>query len=270
MKMIILFLAGSIGLASVVSAQENVELKRTDHIDRVTYSITNKNVYPVTVTLEGEYRNLKPSSPLPVTEVIPALSEKQVITFNAQDKRVSASVRVTYSYFMGDVNAHHHNEHTYQLPYRLGDSRRVSQTYNGTFSHTGQLMYAVDFEMPVGTGVYASRSGVVVDLEERFDEGGEDPSYYEKTNFVTIMHSDGTFADYTHLRVNGVMASIGQRVRTGQLIAYSGATGYVSGPHLHFHVKMVDKNGNFYTIPTRFRSDKADEPLVKGVHYKAL
>jgi murein DD-endopeptidase MepM/ murein hydrolase activator NlpD len=51
-----------------------------------------------------------------------------------------------------------------------------------------------------------------------------------------VLHDDGTFGVYAHLRQGSALVRPGQRVSNGQLIAQSGNSGYSTGPHLHFAV----------------------------------
>ncbi|MER7520719.1 M23 family metallopeptidase [Streptomyces sp. NPDC126499] len=100
----------------------------------------------------------------------------------------------------------------------------------GTWSkgyHTGQ-----DFAVPSGTTVRAAGPGRVV----RAGYGG---SYgYE----VVIRHGDGRYTQYAHL--SRIDVSVGQSVPAGRRIALSGATGRVTGPHLHFEVRTTPYFGS--------------------------
>ncbi len=98
------------------------------------------------------------------------------------------------------------------------------------------IQYAVDFSMPEGTTVCAARDGVVVDLMESSEVGGPDRNYKDDANFVSIAHDDGTIGEYVHLKRDGVLVEIGDKVKAGQPIALSGNTGYSTAPHLHFGV----------------------------------
>jgi murein DD-endopeptidase MepM/ murein hydrolase activator NlpD len=49
----------------------------------------------------------------------------------------------------------------YELPFELGARFRVLQGYGGTYSHTGDSHYSLDFSMPEGTQTCAARSGIV-------------------------------------------------------------------------------------------------------------
>ncbi|AXG82434.1 peptidase M23 [Streptomyces paludis] len=86
--------------------------------------------------------------------------------------------------------------------------------------HTG-----VDFVVPSGTAVKAIGPGEVVTAGAGGDYG----------NQVVIRHEDGTYSQYAHL--SQVKAVVGQSVLGGALIGWSGATGNVTGPHLHFEIR---------------------------------
>ncbi|GAB2940213.1 MULTISPECIES: M23 family metallopeptidase [Streptomyces] len=94
-------------------------------------------------------------------------------------------------------------------------------------SHTG-----VDFHAASGTPVHAVGAGTVV-------EAGWGGAY---GNNVVIKMNDGTFTQYGHLSSIGV--SVGQTVTPGQQIGLSGATGNVTGPHLHFEARTTAEYGS--------------------------
>ena len=80
----------------------------------------------------------------------------------------------------------------------------------------------------MGTPVRAGNSGVVVLAR---------PLYYEG-NCVVIDHGLGLFTISMHL--SRIDVKEGQRVATGERIGLSGATGRVTGPHLHWAVRWQD------------------------------
>jgi murein DD-endopeptidase MepM/ murein hydrolase activator NlpD len=94
-------------------------------------------------------------------------------------------------------------------------------------SHTG-----VDFHAATGTSVHAVGAGTVV-------EAGWGGSY---GNQIVIKMNDGTYTQYGHLSSVGV--SVGQQVTPGQQIGLSGATGNVTGPHLHFEARTSPEYGS--------------------------
>lgn len=87
--------------------------------------------------------------------------------------------------------------------------------------HTG-----LDFAANVGTPVYAACSGTVT-VAGMFKIGG---------NMIRIATGTGLDTLYAHL--SGFAVTVGQHVEAGQLIGYVGATGMVTGPHLHFEVQI--------------------------------
>ncbi|MDE2038073.1 MAG: peptidoglycan DD-metalloendopeptidase family protein [Patescibacteria group bacterium] len=99
-----------------------------------------------------------------------------------------------------------------------------SQIYNG-HGHDG-----VDFRASIGTPVKAALGGVIV------GESDTDaiPGCYSFGKWIMIKHPDGLSTLYAHLSLQ--TAAVGQEVGTGQVIGYSGNTGYTTGPHLHFGV----------------------------------
>ena len=68
------------------------------------------------------------------------------------------------------------------------------------------------------------------------------------------MHSDGTFADYSHLKLQGAVVKKGEFIKKDQLLGYSGSTGFESGPHLHFAVLMNRTDGKRIFIETKFKT----------------
>ncbi|WP_428950992.1 M23 family metallopeptidase [Streptomyces sp. cg35] len=93
--------------------------------------------------------------------------------------------------------------------------------------HTG-----TDFVVPTGTSIKAVGAGTVV-------SAGLDGAY---GNEVVIQHADGRYSQYAHMSSVGV--SSGQTVTAGQQIGLSGATGNVTGPHLHFEIRTSPSYGS--------------------------
>ncbi len=93
-----------------------------------------------------------------------------------------------------------------------------------------------DFRAKRGTPVYASNSGVVRMARNLFYSG----------NMVIVDHGINIFSLYAHL--SKIQVAAGQIIARGQQIGLSGATGRVSGPHLHWAVKI---NG-VYVDPLQF------------------
>jgi murein DD-endopeptidase MepM/ murein hydrolase activator NlpD len=153
----------------------------------------------------------------------------------------------------------------YGLPFKKGAKYRVVQGYGGLFSH--RHIAAIDFEMPVGTPVYAARGGMVYSYKDDSDEGGPLSKYKNKANYIIIKHNDGSFGCYWHLQKNGVLVKDGQ-VSEGQQIGISGATGLVVRPHLHFSVKLkLNYQMNSFTR-TKFKTASGLILLQRGEVYE--
>lgn len=93
---------------------------------------------------------------------------------------------------------------------------------------SGKYHGAVDFGVSVGTPVYAAADGIVVTSTW----GGSDSYGY----YIKIKHYNGLYTLYAH--ASSLVVSVGQEVKQGQLIMYSGNTGNSTGPHLHFEVRV--------------------------------
>ncbi len=133
----------------------------------------------------------------------------------------------------------------YALPYPRGQTFAVLQGFHGAFSHRGSNEFAVDFDCPVATPVLATRPGIVIVTNANAQGSGTTPDFldYKRTNFVIVMHEDGTLGEYMHLAPATVQVKPGQQVGRGQELALSGNTGFSSTPHLHFQVMTAAPDG---------------------------
>lgn len=94
----------------------------------------------------------------------------------------------------------------------------------------------MDIGVPEGTPIHAADSGTVIDAEWISGYG----------NAVIIDHGNGMQTVYAHN--SGFAVSVGEAVSKGQVIAYAGQTGYATGPHCHFEVRVngvVDNPRNY-------------------------
>ncbi|WP_128379433.1 M23 family metallopeptidase [Streptomyces cavernae] len=109
----------------------------------------------------------------------------------------------------------------------VGTPYRMSGSMWSSGYHTG-----VDFAAPTGTSLEAVGAGTVV-------SAGWGGAY---GNQVVIQLDDGKYAQYAHL--SSLSVSAGQRVAAGQQVGLSGATGNVTGPHLHFEIRTGPDYGS--------------------------
>ncbi|MEU2746034.1 peptidoglycan DD-metalloendopeptidase family protein [Streptomyces collinus] len=109
----------------------------------------------------------------------------------------------------------------------VGTPYRMSGSMWSSGYHTG-----VDFVVPTGTSLKAVGAGTVV-------SAGWGGAY---GNQVVIKLNDGHYAQYAHL--SQLSVSAGQTVTAGQQVGLSGATGNVTGPHLHFEIRTTPDYGS--------------------------
>ncbi|MCB1518060.1 MAG: M23 family metallopeptidase [Hyphomicrobiaceae bacterium] len=94
-----------------------------------------------------------------------------------------------------------------------------------------QLHAGVDLAAPTGTPIYASGDGII--------ERAQWVSGYGR--YIKIKHVNGYETAYGHMSRFADGMEPGVRVHQGQIIGYVGSTGYSTGPHLHFEIRI---NGN--------------------------
>ncbi|MEV5333501.1 M23 family metallopeptidase [Streptomyces werraensis] len=109
----------------------------------------------------------------------------------------------------------------------IGTAYKVAGSMWSSGYHTG-----VDFSVPTGTSLKAVGAGTVV-------SAGWGGAY---GNQVVIQLNDGHYAQYAHL--SSLSVSAGQTVSAGQQVGLSGATGNVTGPHLHFEIRTSPDYGS--------------------------
>ena len=109
----------------------------------------------------------------------------------------------------------------------------------GWYYSDGSLHRAIDFEASVGTPIFAAEDGTVTSAH-RWNGTvtiGDNNSY---GNYVIIEHRDykGKPLRTLYAHLDTVLVKVGDTVKEGTIIGRSGATGNVTGPHLHFEVRL--------------------------------
>ncbi len=155
--------------------------------------------------------------------------DQKRVSLNAKDlKRVRAE-----QVFLNQNYASSPAYPLFDQPFALPISNIVTSIYGSRrlFNHQKQTQHlGTDYRAAIGEPIYAANSGRVVVSRDLFFTG--------KT--VTIDHGLNIFTIYGHLSRLDVKE--GDTVKIGQVIGLSGATGRVTGPHLHWGVKV---NGHF-------------------------
>lgn len=105
---------------------------------------------------------------------------------------------------------------------------RVHPIYKVKKLHTG-----IDFAASIGTPIYATADGKVLEVSVRFSGYGK---------MVEIDHGFGYHTRYAHM--HGFAVRQGQQVKRGDLIGYVGNTGLSTAPHLHYEVLLNGQHIN--------------------------
>lgn len=145
----------------------------------------------------------------------------------------------------------------YNMSWPVHEAARVSSGF-GPRVHPvlGEAMmhYGTDLAVEEGTAIRAMADGHVL-YSKRDAVNGK---------FLKLDHGFGLTSAYVHN--SQLLVEEGERVRKGQLIALSGATGRATGPHLHFQVELDNRPID----PEAFRERKAPRAHRKSVEAEAI
>ncbi len=272
LRAFVIFSIFSLVLLSAFSKTENLKIYSEERSNGIDIYADNNAFIPIWVEVEFEkIENLKSSVSLPFASVVGAKKSKVLlISLDVKDRKKGYSLQYTTSYVWGDPEGVSPDKsHLYLFPFEHGKKCELTQGYKGKFSHFDEQTYSLDFVMKVGTPITAARDGIVVEVKEDSKKGGSNESFAEYGNYILIYHKDGTFADYVHLKKNGAAVKAGDRVKAGDVIGYSGNTGWSTGPHLHFSVSIPKKEGFLDSIPVKFLNynGKGVSPEAGGFYY---
>ncbi|MDX1472817.1 MAG: peptidoglycan DD-metalloendopeptidase family protein [Reinekea sp.] len=132
------------------------------------------------------------------------------------------------------------------------DVFRISSSFNPNRKHPvlNKIVAhkGTDYAAPVGTPIKAAGDGKIIKANYSSTFG----------NVVVIQHGESIRTLYAHMSKFSKYAKVGNRIKQGQIIGYVGATGRVTGAHLHyeFQVNGVHKNPQTVKLPTA-------QPLAK-------
>ena len=121
----------------------------------------------------------------------------------------------------------------------------ITQYFGDTpFAQANPSLYSghghdgLDIAAPIGTPVHAALSGVILGTGNTdLAHSASGAQCYSFGKWVMIKHTNGLNTMYAHL--SEIDVTVGQSVTTGDVIGYSGETGYATGPHLHFGVYVT-------------------------------
>lgn len=259
MRTRLILLIAALVCASTATARAKllVEIVAEKQGDDVLLYAHLQNCLSASLEMTLDLTNMQSSQPAPVRRDL--IGPRTLLTtLSKRDRTKAWAYKYRFRYVVGRTGALPDPGAVYQLPFASGSPFPIKQGYGGSFSHPKGTPseYSIDWAMPVGTPALAARGGRVVGIRDDSDENGLTTDYVTKANLVAVEHADGTIAEYVHLKFHGVAVTLGQNVRAGELVGYSGNTGYSSEPHLHVRISMVKSPGYDESLPVRW-----DPPL---------
>lgn len=128
------------------------------------------------------------------------------------------------------------------MPYNGGISSEYGRRYllGGVFHGGVDIAGKVAGTNCYGETIAAAGDGVVVEAGDHGDFG----------KLVVIEHPNGIRTYYAHM--SKITVNEGDEVRQGDKIGNIGSTGKVEGPHVHFEVRLPDKNGDYYRVDPKY------------------
>ncbi len=143
---------------------------------------------------------------------------------------------VARQYSMGNIPSKFNGTMRWPMPGSIsGDFGCSSFAWYGPGNGCAHFHNGIDIVAPYGTPVRAAAAGRVVYVGWNYADGA-DPAW-----IVIVAHASNLTTWYAHLQPRYPVRA-GQSVRKGQVVGYEGATGRVTGAHLHW---MVEYNGSF-------------------------
>lgn len=128
------------------------------------------------------------------------------------------------------------------MPYNGGISSEYGRRYllGGVFHGGVDIAGKIAGTNCYGETIAAAGDGVVVEAGDHGDFG----------KLVVIEHPNGIRTYYAHM--SKITVNEGDEVRQGDKIGNIGSTGKVEGPHVHFEVRLPDKNGDYYRVDPKY------------------
>ena len=249
-----LILAGSIAKAKMTCHDETICIEKKQEGNQISFTGVNlKAQMPVTGKFSFFLMGMEIAKGTDGPFVLDGGERRELLTLIGSEDG-QWQYHQTFQWVRGDFRKSIENKPQYHLPFAPGASFKVLQGCDSNFTHRDHDAKSVDFDMPVGMAVHAARAGIVVDLKEDSLIGGSNPALRLSGNKIIIEHSDGTMAQYGHLAHQGAEVVLGETVEAGQLIGYSGNTGYSSHPHLHFGVTAASDEAKAISLLTPFQT----------------
>jgi len=170
---------------------------------------------------------------------------------------------------------------------------KISQGFNGKFTHKDEWKHAWDFVIPnengneysdtgestndyscFSTPVVAPLDGTVVRVVNNIPDNkiGDVNLKNNWGNTIIIDHGEGLFSKLSHLKKKSIKVELGDEIKKGEIVAQCGNSGRSPTPHLHFQFQLTDKiDSGTYKFPISLFLEKqyGDKFELKTYDYPA-
>src|SRR3954469_25583354 len=191
-KSVVCALLLALSLPSPGAAEEStnklVKVVTKKEGETTKFFVQNLESTEVTATFEMKLTNRKSTAGSCYTATYPANQLTEAFTLSPANPEKQWSYSYVNHFTIGSTSAVHDDSCIYALPFEAGTEFKVTQGYNGSYSHSGADQYAIDWKMPSGTEVHAARRGVVAKVKVDSNVGGPDRKYESCANYILIRH----------------------------------------------------------------------------------
>ena len=230
----------------LLKAQENV-LKVTSNINTdKSVSFTADKSVPGTYTIVLKFNSISNCNYFPNENYAINDNRNNFLTLRPSNKQQGIGYSYNYTYIKGKLNPKYDPNFVYLLPYQKGVKVKVTEAgflnaaYFGTETPPDWKVYR--FFTDNADTVTVARKGIVISVQDIYEESSEDLAYTTKVNQIEIEHEDGTIARYRGFK-KGIFVKLGQKVLPAEPLGISSKTGTNGNYNISFtlsYLKTVD------------------------------
>jgi Peptidase family M23 len=213
------------------------------------------------------FTNVKSDQPLPFhAEVKPGYTK--LFTISAIDPQAATQIKFNSGSQKGCMHPVLNTDITYLFPISPGKTAQVYEL-SPDKSADSAAWYVLRLRMKAGDTVYASRKGVVNEIQDQDGANDAGQTTVNTENYIEIVQPDCSFARYGILKKNGAFVKPGQPVKAGQPIGIVGGDAYDRGSDIRFSVYYYseDSKGRHYVIPLIWTKNNGKGKLKHGIVY---
>lgn len=232
-----------------LNIKKTVKLETEEQGDKIYIYINNQSLYPYSVTIDVQLRNIKCSRVLPYKDVVYP-GKTRAFTLEVKDKNLGYNYQTSYSYIMGNPNDNHKDGISYLIPLKDGSSIETFRIFNSLHSSV--------FKCEEGDTIYASRKGYVCNVPQNYIDNKYDDNVSITNNELEIYQPDGTIAIYKGISNDNLFIERCQTVFPGDPI------GIAYGNSINIGVFSFTKEQNLKREEIKFCAEGKVMSLLRG------